>query len=335
MVLGQTFNDQHQLGMDLNGDMGGDFFNIAVPKTISASTNNIASTITASISNYGALTTSDYEFSFDGANYKLTRLSDGTSTSTAIPPSGVSPLTLDGVSVTAATISANDRFRIQPTVNGARDIALKIADTAKIAAAAPNRTAAATTNTGTGVISAGTVNPLPLDVNLQQPLTITFQSSGSYDVTGIGTGLPAIGQVYTAGADISFNGFTFQISGAPAAGDVFTVAPNASGVGDNRNILALGVLQTNNTMDNGTTSYQSAYGQLVSLIGNKTRELEVTSKAQANLYTQTEKAIQSASGVNLDEEAANLLRFQQTYQASGKLIEMSNTLFDAVLRFVA
>jgi flagellar hook-associated protein 1 FlgK len=335
MVLGQTFNDQHRLGMDMNGDMGGEFFNIATPKIISASTNSVASNITASISNYGALTTSDYEFSYDGANYTLSRLSDGASVSSAAPPSGVLPLTLDGISVTAATILASERFRIQPTVNGARDIALKIADTAKIAAAAPNRTAAAMTNVGTGTISAGTVNPLPLDPNLQQPLTITFHSpyDGLYDVAGIGTGLPATNQAFTEGADISFNGFTFQISGVPAAGDVFTIAPNNSGVGDNRNILLLGVLQTTNTLDNGMTSYQSAYGQLVSLIGNKTRELEVTSKAQANLYSQTEKAIQSASGVNLDEEAANLLRFQQIYQASGKLIEMSNTLFDAVLRF--
>lgn len=335
MVLGETFNAQHQLGMDLNGDMGGEFFNIAAPKVISASTNDLSSNIATSISNYGALTTSDYEFSYDGANYTLTRLSDSASVSTAVMPSGASPLTFDGVSVTSATILVGERFRIQPTVNGAKDIALKIFDTAKIAAAAPNRTSAASTNVGTGTISAGTVNPLPLDANLQQPLTITFHSpyDGLYDVAGIGTGLPATNQTFTEGVDISFNGFTFQISGVPAAGDVFTIAPNNSGVGDNRNILALGALQTANTMDSGMASYQSAYGQLVSLVGNRTRELEVTSKAQANLYEQTVKSIQSASGVNLDEEAANLMRFQQTYQASGKLIEMSNTLFDSVLRF--
>ena len=66
---------------------------------------------------------------------------------------------------------------------------------------------------------------------------------------------------------------------------------------------------------------------------NKTRELEVTSKAQANLLTQTQNSIQSVSGVNLDEEAANLLRFQQVYQASSKVIELSKTLFDSILRF--
>jgi len=334
ITLAQTFNAQHQLGMDLNGDMGEDFFTLPSPKIISASSNSPASSIAASISDYSVLTTSDYQFSYDGTNYTLTRLSDNTSVSTPVAPSGASPLTLDGISVTAATILPNERFRIQPTINGAKDIAVNITDTTKIAAAGPNRTNAAVTNAGTGKISAGTVNPLPLDPNLQQPLTITFHTpyDGQYDVTGIGTGLPATNQGYTAGADISFNGYTFQIDGNPAAGDIFTIVPNNGGSADNRNALLLGVLQTANTLGNGTASYQSAYGQLVSQIGNKTRELEVTSKAQANLLAQTEKSMQSVSGVNLDEEAANLIRFQQAFQASSKVIEISNTLFDSILR---
>lgn len=330
ITLAQTYNAQHQLGMDLNGDMGTNFFTLPSPKVISASTNNLAANITASISNYGALTTSDYEFSYDGTNYTLTRLSDNVSA----PPSSSFPITLDGISVTnASSVLAGERFRIQPTINGAKDINVNITDTTKIAAAGPNRTNAATTNTGTGTISAGTVNPLPLDTNLQQPLTITFSSPTKFDVAGTGTGLPATNQTYTAGADISFNGYTFQISGNPAAGDIFTVTPNNNGVADNRNMLLLGALQTTNTLENGTANYQTAYGQLVSQVGNKTRELEVTSKAQANLLAQAEQSVQSASGVNLDEEAANLLRYQQAYQASSKVIEISSTLFDSILRF--
>lgn len=334
LTLAQTLNAQHQLGMDLNGDMGGDFFTLPSPKIISALSNNPASNITAGISDYSVLTTSDYQFSYDGTNYTLTRSSDNTSVSTAVAPTGALPLTLDGISVTGATILTNERFRIQPTINGAKNIAVNITDTTKIAAAGPNRTNAALTNTGTGKISAGTVNPLPLDLNLQQPLTITFHTpyDGQYDVAGIGTGLPAANQAYTAGSDISFNGYTFQISGSPAAGDIFTIAPNTNGSADNRNALLLGALQTRNTLGNGTASYQSAYGQLVSQIGNKSRELEVTSKAQATLLKQTENTMQSVSGVNLDEEAANLMRFQQAYQASSKVIEMSNTLFDSILR---
>jgi flagellar hook-associated protein 1 FlgK len=335
ITLAQTFNEQHQLGMDLNGDMGENFFTIASPKVSSASTNDAASNITAEISDVRALTTSDYQFSYDGTNYTLKRLSDNSSVSTLVAPSNAAPLILDGVSVTGATILANERFLIQPTINGAKDIAVNITDTTKIAAAGPNRTAAALTNTGTGTISAGTVNPsLPIDPNLQQPLTITFHApyDGQYDVTGTGTGLPVTNQVYSEGADISFNGYTFQINGDPAAGDIFTISPNNNGSADNRNALLLGALQTANLLENGSASYQSAYGQLVSQIGNKTRELEVTSKAQANLLAQTENSIQSISGVNLDEEAANLMRFQQAFQASSKVIEISNILFDSILR---
>ena len=334
ITLGQTFNAQHQLGMDLNGNMGEDFFTVPSPKVISASTNNIASNITVGISNFNALTTSDYQFSYDGTNYTLTKLSDKSSISTSVVPSGATPLILDGISVTGAVILSNEKFLIQPTINGAKNIAVNITDTTKIAAAGPNRTSTASTNSGTGAISAGTVNSLPLNSNLRQPLTITFHTpyDGQYDVTGIGIGLPATNQNYAEGVDISFNGYKFQISGNPAAGDIFTVSPNNSGSADNRNALLLSALQTTNILESGSATYQSAYGQLVSQIGNKTRELDVTSKAQGNLLAQAERSIQSISGVNLDEEAANLLRFQQAFQASSKVIEISNSLFDSILR---
>ena len=332
--LAQTFNDQHRLGQDLNGALGGNFFNVPVPNVIANSANNPASSVTAGISSVGALTASDYKFSFDGTNYTLTRLSDGVAVSTTVAPSGASPFIFDGISITAATLNAGESFLIQPTRNCARDISVAISDTAKIAAAAPIRTAAAQTNTGTARISAGSVNPPPPpDANLQQPVTITFHSpyDGKFDVTGTGTGLPALNQTYTAGANITFNGWTVQISGNPAAGDVFTIGSNSNGTADNRNALLLGGLRTSNTLLGGTASYQSAYGQLVSDIGNKTRELEVTSKAQANLAAQTEQAQQALSGVNLDEEAANLLRYQQAYQAASKVMQIASKLFDTVL----
>ena len=103
-------------------------------------------------------------------------------------------------------------------------------------------------------------------------------------------------------------------------------------VADNRNALALAELQTKNTLQGNTASYQSMYSSLVSQIGNKTRELEVTGQAQENLLVQIDQSIQSLSGVNLEEEAANLLRYQQMFQASSKVIEISNSLFDSLLR---
>ncbi len=326
--LAKTFNDQHRLGQDLSGVPGGDFFKVPEPEITSSRDNAPASSMTATISDVSKLTASDYRLDFNGSQYTLTRLTDKTSVSLATPPTSASPLTLDGLSITSSSMAAGEHFVIQPTRQAAKNIQVAISDTAKIAAAAPIRTEAATSNTGTGKISAGRVNTL--DANLQQTVTLTFTSSGQFNI--VGTGAAATNQTYTSGADISFNGLTVQISGEPAAGDTFKVGANTSGVADNRNALLLAGLQTKNTLLNDTASLQSGYARLVSQIGNKTRELEVMNTAQANLLAQTDQSLQSLSGVNLEEEAANLLRYQQAFQASSKVIEVSNSLFDTLLR---
>jgi flagellar hook-associated protein 1 FlgK len=330
--LAQTFNNQHQLGQDLNGALGGNFFAAPAPVVIPKSTNPAGgAVITASIVNAGALTTSDYQLAYDGLNYTVTRLSDNTSTSYATLPQ-----TIDGITIAVASgaAAAGDSFLIEPTRNAARLIAMSISDPSKIAAAAPIRTAAAGSNAGTGTVSAGTVNaPPPPNANLLDTVTITFHTpaDGKYDVTGPTAGLPATNQVYTPGANITFNGWTLQISGSPAAGDKFTVLPNSGGVADGRNAMLLAGLQTTNTLGAGTTTYQGAYSQMVSMIGTKTQQIDITSKAQNTLVDQATQAQQSLSGVNLDEEAANLLRYQQAYQASGKMIQIASTLFQTIL----
>jgi flagellar hook-associated protein 1 FlgK len=333
--LGQTFNNQHRLGQDLNGALGGDFFNVGAPNVISYGTNNAASTISASITDAKALTTSDYRFAFDGTNYTLTRLSDNTAVSTTTAPTAGTPLTLDGVSVTAATINAGETFLIQPTRNGARDLSVAISDTARIAAAAPIRTNAASANLGSGQISAGSVNPPPPpNANLQDNVAISFIDATHFSVTDTTTStVLAASVVYdpSTGATLTYNGWTATIGGEPSTGDTFTVGPNTSGVSDNRNALLLAALQTSNTLAGGATSYQGAYSQLVNEVGNKAREVDVNGKAQAALVTQTQQLQQSVSGVNLDEEAANLVRYQQSYQAAGRMIQISSSLFQTLL----
>jgi flagellar hook-associated protein 1 FlgK len=170
-----------------------------------------------------------------------------------------------------------------------------------------------------------------LDPNLQQPVTITFTSATTFDVSGTGTGNPT-GVTYTPGQNIALNGWTVQISGTPALGDSFSIGPNSGGRGDNRNALALASLQTTKILDGGAASYQGAYASLVSQVGTQTRQLQVTSAAQAAVLEQAQTAQQSYSGVNLDEEAANLIRFQQAYQASGKVLQIASTLFDTPLQ---
>lgn len=343
MSLSGTFNQQHQLGQDLNGALGVDFFKQAVPLVNSSNVNAGTAVVSAKVAvaaDYSALTGSDYLLKFNGGmSYTLTRLSDNFVTPY---PAGLPATPVDGLTLTStAGAVAGDTFLIRPTVNGARDIVAAISDPAKIAAAAPVRSNATLSNLGTGKIGTVTVNqPFPVtpnpahpltDLNLQQPVTITFTSATTYDVTGVGAGLPALGVVYTAGANISYNGWTTQLTGTPSATDTFTVGANIGATADGNNMLSLASLQTKNTMAGGTTTYQGAYGQLVSSVGNKTRELEVTSQAQSSMVEQSIQTIKSFSGVNLDEEAANLLRYQRAYQAAGKALQVANVMFDTIL----
>lgn len=136
---------------------------------------------------------------------------------------------------------------------------------------------------------------------------------------------------YIEGATISFNGLSFVATGAYTNGDVVNISNNAGGTGDNRNATLLAGLQTKNTVGSGSTTFQGAYGQLVSAAGNKAHELAITHSAESKLLAQAEQVQQSESGVNLDEEASNLLRYQQAYQAAGKLMQIASQLFDALL----
>lgn len=326
-----SINQQNQSGQDLNGALGGSLLNAAAPRVDRGVNNTGTASVTATIADVSALTTSDYQLRFDGANYTMTRLSDNVVTNlgaTLLPAP-----TVDGVTVNLdfGAMAAGDGFLIRPTANAARDIALLTTDPTKLAAAAPMRTSAALANIGSAKISAGTVNtPLPLDANLQEPLSITFTSATTYAVTGA---VPAVvgDQAYVSGQDISYNGWTTQITGTPVAGDVFNVASNTAASGDNRNALLMATLQNQNLMINGTSSLQSAYSQLVGLIGSKSSELSVTSMAQDTMLNQTISAQQSVSGVNLDEEAANLMRYQKAYQAAAKAMEIANSMFDSLL----
>jgi flagellar hook-associated protein 1 FlgK len=325
--LGEAFNDQHRLGQDLQGALGQAFFALGTPQVLPSSANTGGATVGATIASYANLTTSDYRVRFDGANYLVTRLADGN-----VQTFGALPQTVDGVTIAVAGApAAGDTFLVQPTRTGARDLAVLLTDTNRIAAAAPIRTSSAIANAGGATISAGSVNaPPPPDPNLAQTVTLTFTGPGTFDVAGAGTGNPA-GVAYTPGAPVTYNGWTVSIDGTPRAGDVFTVAANAGGTGDNRNALALAGVQTATVLAGGAATVQGAYAQLVSEVGNKAREVQVTGDAQAKLLEQTLAERESVSGVNLDEEAANLLRYQQAYQAAAKVIAISGTLFDAIL----
>ena len=332
--MAASINQQNQLGQDLNGASGGNLFNAVSPRVDRNTNNDPASGVpSVTIANIAGLTTSDYQLKFDGAKYTLLRLSDNVTTSYATLPQ-----TVDGMTINAPVpVAAGDSFMIRTTANAARDIALVTNDAARIAAAAPMRTAAALTNSGTANISSGTVNaPPPADANLRNDVTITFIDSTHFTVTDNTAAtvlVAAPGTLYdpNVGATLSFNGWTTQISGSPVVGDVFNVVANTNATGDSRNVLLMAGLQTQNLMANGTASLQGVYGQLVGDVGAKTQEFGLISQAQDNMLAQTVASQQAVSGVNLDEEAANLIRYQKAYQAAAKAMQIAQTMFDAIL----
>ncbi len=333
--LSATFNEQHRIGMDLDGLLGGDFFSTidASSPVVRDRTGNVGTAvITAAVTTVADVTTSDYRLDLNAGGYKLTRLSDGIVF--VLPPTFAAgtPEERDGVTLTLTGGAGvvGDSFAVVPTRHAPRDIALAISAVEKVAVAAPVRTSANIANTGSATISAGTVSA-PADTNLLEPVLITFNSPPTtFAVNGVGTGNPP-SVLYTPGADIVFNGWTVRIQGNPEAGDEFEVRPNVNGMGDNRNGLLLAQLQTSRTLSNGNASYEEAYGQMVVEVGATTRQTEINLNAQEVLLEQSQAARDSVSGVNLDEEAANLLRFQQSYQASAQVIAAADTVFQSLL----
>ena len=354
IALADTFNAQQKLGIDLNGVLGKDFFSQASPGLISNGRNTGTLVLTPSFSDTNQLSTSDYRLDVTaGPAYMLTRLSDNQNIPLATGFPGAAPAnttTFDGVTLTFASGAAavGDSFLIQPTRTGARDLTVLLSDPAKVAAASPIVTGNTAGNQGSGAISAGTVDvnypvtPLAANVTLTYDgatnqfsgfpagaaVTVTLANGSPDPASPYAAGTPV---TYSAGAKMTFNGITVTVSGTPSNGDNFTIAKNTGGVSDGSNALLLGALQNKKTIGNSAASFNDAYAQLVSTVGNKARQIQIAGTAQTSLTTQIRTAQQSVSGVNQDEETANLLMFQQMYQANAKVIQTASTMFDAVL----
>ncbi|MDH3712544.1 MAG: flagellar hook-associated protein FlgK [Gammaproteobacteria bacterium] len=329
IALAQSFNAQHRDGMDLNGNLGGDFFSVAAPPVLGNANNIGAATVTAAVTDITQLTVQDYTLGFDGALFTLSA-ADGSSSVAAAGPT----LTLDGITVNVAgAAAAGDSFIIRPTRIGGQTLAVAIADSDAIAAAVPITTSTALGNAGSASISTGEVLDVN-DPNLLDTITLRFNSATDYDVLDPNGMVLAAAQPYTSGANIDINGWRVQISGVPQAGDSFTVQSNVGGISDNRNALLLGGLPTTGIIDGGTATYQEAYSSLVGSVGAQTREARVNADAQQTLFDSVQGRRESVSGVNLDEEAANLIRFQQAYQASARVIATADELFQSLLNAV-
>lgn len=337
------FNTQHRKGVTLDGAMGQDFFTLQNVRSDGGANPPPAFTIT----NDNLLTNDRYRVVYDNTlpdGYSLTRLSD----SEVVTPASVG----FAMDVSTPPPPNGAAYIVAPLRSAARDLAIAIREPRDVAAASPVSIKSALNNLGTGKVDGirvlsdhafnsawphfdafeftynAAANELQIGAN---PAGFTFSPApAAYNPSTESTGKTF--QVLDAGGQPVFE-FTF--SGTPRDGAHFTFQPTEAGVADNRNAVELGKMQTQKSMlldgnGNPTANFQSAYARIVSHAGNKGREAEVGMKAQKVQYEQAMKARNSLSGVNLDEEAANLLRYQLAYQASSRVMSTAQRLFDEI-----
>ncbi|MGE8223166.1 MAG: flagellar hook-associated protein FlgK [Stenotrophomonas sp.] len=323
--LAETFNSTHRQGVDLYGQMGGDFFNIGTPRVTGNAGNTGTGAITASYGDLGKLEAQNIVLKFDGSNWAASRADTGASVPLTGTGTAADPLIINGVKlVVGGSPAANDRFLLQPTAGVAGSLEMAITDPSRIAAAAAIKGAAALANTGTGKLSGVTVTDAA-NANLRNPAAIVFTSATTYTIDG---GPP---QTYTPGQTISANGWSFVLDGVPKNGDTFNITPTPAGSSDNSNATKLSKVESAKAFNAGTVTLGGALGGLTTQVGAAARSAEYSLGAQQVIADQAQAARDEVSGVNLDEEAADMLRLQQAYQAASQLISTADSMFQTIL----
>lgn len=332
--LAANFNAQHKLGVDAAGNLGGNFFSTIAPTAAAGAGNSGSASVTASIVDPTRLASRDYQLRYDGTNWQLTDASTGTVVPATGTGTAADPFIVDGLSiVVAGAANSGDRFLVQAASGAAGRFAVAITDGRQIAAATPLAATAALTNLSGAAISAVAVanvtNPA-----LLQSVQIVFDDAVTYRIRSA-TGTDLTGPLaYTSGADISFNGWTTQVNGAPEAGDTFLVQPTGPASGDNSNALALAKTNARGFFGGGTQSIDDFAARMVTTLGTTALRATQDAKVQTALRSQVQQASDNYAGVNLDEEASNMLKYQQAYQAAGKIIVIANDLFQTLLNMV-
>ena len=330
VTLTSLVNTQNAAGLDENGNVGGALLAVGGPQVLTSKDNAGTADVTATVSDLGGLTTSNYDLEYDGTNWNMTDTVTGQSTPlTASTAGGVTTLTGAGLTLTVTgAAQAGDQFLVEPTGNAVAGMSLLTTDPSKIAAAGPLVAAATSSNTGSASIASATVPDMTAWT--RGNYTLSFTDPTDYTVTDASGNTVATG-TYTAGTPISFNGINVSLKGTPAAGDSFTVDDNAGGTGDNSNALQMAAILNSKVLNGGADSLTDAVNSYVGSVGLLTSQAQNGATAQQSVMTTAQTAQQSVSGVNLDQEAANLLQFQQAYQAAAQVIAASQTLFQSLI----
>ena len=333
--VAETFNAQHKLGLDLTGTPGGNFFAPIAPVAASDYQNTGNSIASVAISDISQVQPTDYKLYYNGTQWQLTNQKSGEINT------GQGPFVVDGLTIdVTAGANIGDSFLIRPAYRAASYFKVEITEPGKIAAAAPLVASAPITNQGDAKINSientnMTGIPLGADVIMTYSANALGVGQSGFTLTGGITGTIGYNPANESGGKTvtlaNLGGSTLQLAGTPVEGDVLTIADNSSGGGDNRNALRLSGLQSTGLLLNSAASYQDMFASTVSSVGIQTRQATTSAETQSTLQAQANQSLNSLAGVNLDEEAANLLKFQQAYQATAQMVSTANEMFNTLL----
>ncbi|MES2718267.1 MAG: flagellar hook-associated protein FlgK [Pseudomonadota bacterium] len=338
--LGTALNTQQALGLDLQGQAGSPLFRLGAPQALAAAGNArdangapIAS-VALAITDASALTASEYRLEPDSANpgqYRLTRLADGK----VFPPLNDGD-TVDGFTITigADAPQAGDSFLLKPVAGAAAGISLVLKNPRGLAAANPMTGVVHPANTGTATIAALTVQAAPADAAAgYQALSLRFtDDNGSYELLDANDGLLQAGS-FSAGQPIVHDGLALSLNGLPRAGDRISLTPTSHPASSNGNALRFDDLANRGLIDGLTVA--DAYANVLADVGVRMQGAAASADNTATVAARARAELSAEVGVNLDEEAARLIQFQQSYQAAAKMLQTAQTLFDALLSSVS
>lgn len=326
-----SVNSAQTKGTDLQGIAGKDLFGpTPLPSIVRPANTNTGSAAPTLSVDLKTSVASDYRLRYASGEYSLVRLSDNT----VLAKNASGPFVADGltIDIPAAGVPAEgDAWLIRPFGDSANSLKLLQSDPSRLALSTPVGAKQSPLNIGSGVVSPVKVTTLPLDPNLTANVTITFTSATTFDISGPGIG-SITGVAFVPEQPIAYNGWEFSIKGAPKSGDVFTVGssfPN-SGDGSNGNEM-LEALSGKNFL-NGTSTLSDVFGMLQSNVGAKAGLAQSQSESADAMLQIAINEREGFSGVNLDEEAANLARWQQIYQANAKVLSVVQDLFQSLVQ---
>ncbi|OAB50464.1 flagellar hook-associated protein FlgK [Pseudomonas thivervalensis] len=370
MVVTDQVNRQLGQGLDQNGNFGASLFNdinsaaaISQRSIVNANNNPASGNLDVTIKDTSKLAASDYQVTFTSATgYSVRRLSDNTDMGTFTLGATPAPV-IDGfsLSLNAGPVNAGDSFKITPTRSSAADMQVVMTDAKTLATAAPLTSTKASGNDGTGAIGQPTLSTVldiydPVQrlevqtaVKNSMPIRLLMTSATAYEAfdakgNSIGTGSIVPGQnndlsisvpyIDGGGAPKTFS-VAMTLSGSPAADDSFNIALTTPSSTDNRNAQALLGLQTKATVGANATSpgvsFTDAYGALVSSVGSQAKQGQLDATATGTILTQARNSRDSMSGVDLDEETGNLVKYQQYYSASSQIIKAAQDTFNTLI----